>query len=254
MSTQADRIKKFYETFYENYWLAAYKASLKGEEISEGEGFLEKEAFDFYSTPEKINELPESVIAAYNYYHTDSIGYARVCEISCDDVLTYAVCDLTDGDDGWLEIYDISGSKIAAGRTYIELISWCKIEEIRSQARTSEFPPDLVDRRTRTFWQFGSMVIRKDSPERFIVGLEKFPVENEQDIVKAICASTGMSEIAVEIVLDCLPHPVTKNISRENAEELWRSLLGLGAKATIKESTSGGWVLVQDSSDGDSHA
>jgi hypothetical protein len=157
MSTQTDRIKKFYENLYESYWLTMYEASLKGEEISEDEGFLEKEAFDFYRTPEKINELPESVIAAYKYYHADSIGYVRVCEILCGDFLTYAICGLTDGDDGWLEIYDTSGTEIAAGRTYIELISWCKIEEIRIQARTSEFPPDLVDRRAKTFWQVGSL-------------------------------------------------------------------------------------------------
>jgi hypothetical protein len=253
MSTQDDLVKKFYENFYESYWLKVYRAYLKGEDMYEDEGFLEKESFDFYRTPEKINELPESVIAAYNYYREDSIGYVRVCEIPCDGFLTYALCGLTDGDDGWLEIYDASGYEIAAGRTYLELISWCKIEEIRKQARTSEFPPDLVDRRAKTIWQFVS-VIRKGSPERFVVGLEEFPRENELEIVEAICSATGVRERSVEIVLECLPNSVTKNISRENAEDLWENLVRLGAKATVKESTSSGWTLVQSNSDRDSHA
>lgn len=235
MSNEGEKIKKFYEDFYESYWLKVYRAYLKCEELDEDEGFLEKEAFDFYRHPEMLQELPETVVAAYNYYSEYHIGHTRVCKIQCGEVATYAVCVSTDGDDGWLEIYNECGHQIGVGRTYIELISWGEAKEIREQISTSSFPSELIDRQAKTLWQFGSTVILKGSSERFVVGLEEFPSENKRAIMEAICTATGIKEGSVEIVLECLPHSVTKNISRDNAEDLWRNLVGLGAKATVKE-------------------
>jgi hypothetical protein len=68
------------------------------------------------------------------------------------DQPVYAVRVTTDGDDGWLELYDERGTELGVGRTYVELIAWGDRATIRAAVENGEFPPELSDRDTRTLW------------------------------------------------------------------------------------------------------
>lgn len=64
----------------------------------------------------------------------------------------YVVKVTTDGDDGWLELFDNGGLAIGFGRTYVELVGWETQEEIRGFVEGGGFPDSLVDRGERTLW------------------------------------------------------------------------------------------------------
>lgn len=63
----------------------------------------------------------------------------------------YLVDVATDGDDGWLEVYDARGELLGAARRYIELLAWEAVDGARSRLATHDFPPDL--NLEATLWQ-----------------------------------------------------------------------------------------------------
>jgi hypothetical protein len=82
------------------------------------------------------DKLPAPVRDAFQFYwdrfEKEDIGFVRAYEVTAGSKQTYAVRVKTDGDDGWLEIYDENGEFLAAGRTYIELVWWGPRDHIRS--------------------------------------------------------------------------------------------------------------------------
>jgi hypothetical protein len=101
--------------------------------------------------------LPDEVREAYDFYwhHFEEadIGSARVYRVPSGRKVTYAIRVRTDGDDGYLEVYDEKGKFLAAGRTYIEVVAWGSREWLRSQVRRpGELPPELHDADSRTLW------------------------------------------------------------------------------------------------------
>ena len=98
------------------------------------------------------DKLPPQVREAHEFYwqkleHED-IGFARVYQVAADAEQTYAVRAQTDGDDGWLEIYDEHGAFLAAGRTYIELVWWGPRDYIRSLIG-KDMPPEFDTKQTK---------------------------------------------------------------------------------------------------------
>jgi hypothetical protein len=95
----------------------------------------------------KKTKLPAEVQEAYGYYKQNveeaDWGSARVFRVPIQGKPTYAVRVRTDGDDGWLESYDESGKFLAAGRTYLDLVSWGPVDVLRGQVETKEMPADL---------------------------------------------------------------------------------------------------------------
>lgn len=86
---------------------------------------------DFVSdlgTDVDVNELPNNVKQAYDFYKENvedaDFGCARVYSIPVDNVPVYAVAVITDGDDGYLEIYSKSGEEIACGKNDCDTINW----------------------------------------------------------------------------------------------------------------------------------
>ncbi|MDJ0800804.1 MAG: hypothetical protein QNJ51_29010 [Calothrix sp. MO_167.B12] len=75
-----------------------------------------------------VNDLPNNVKQAYKFYKENvedaDFGSARVHQISVDNVPVYAVIVVTDGDDGYLEIYSQTGEEIACGKHDYEVIVW----------------------------------------------------------------------------------------------------------------------------------
>jgi hypothetical protein len=102
-------------------------------------------------------KLPETVREAYAFYkrHFEDadIGSARDYIVPVAGKTTYAIRVRTDGDDGYLEVYDAKGKFLAAGRTYIEVVAWGSRRWLRAQVHTpGELPPELHDAGARTLW------------------------------------------------------------------------------------------------------
>jgi hypothetical protein len=101
---------------------------------------------------------PPSVLAARDFYfqvvERHDWGSVRVFESRPEPISrpTWVVWVSTDGDDGWVELFDASGLPLAAGRTYLELVGWNSTEENRAYALKGGFPGALEDRATRTLW------------------------------------------------------------------------------------------------------
>jgi len=247
-----DLIRLHYEEIYENHVLKTYRAYISNEELDEDEELLGKCTLDFRRDPELLENLPESVRTAYDYYHIHisegDLGCVRLCQVPYENDVTYAIRVSTDGDDGWLEVYDHCGQIVGVGRTYIELIGWGRIDEIRDYVHDFDFPASLSNKENKTLWQFGACVVSKDSSERFFVIAEQIPDDKKDDAIKIICDATKISEKAVAIVLDCLPNSVTRNISQEIAEDIWCRLTEIGSEVSIKElNKSNGWVVFRSS-------
>lgn len=245
-------IKRHYEELYESHTLKQYRAYIRNEESDE-EVLLGRYLLDIHRNPELLQNLPESVKASYAYYSGRDIGWLRVCQVEYENDVTYAVLLSTDGDDGWLEIYDQHGKEIGVGRTYIELIGWGKVDEIRAQVQDFSFPRSLQDKEKRTLWSLNGCAIGKDSSDRFFVVAEDVPSEKQDDVIRIMCDEAGVTAKAILAVLDCLPHSITRNVSQKKAEGIWSKLTELGVRVSIKEYQSNRWVVVK-SSDSAGHA
>ena len=58
----------------------------------------------------------------------------------------------TDGDDGWVELFEDDEDAMGFGRTYIELVSWGEQQTIRDFVQSGGFPQDLEERKGDTLW------------------------------------------------------------------------------------------------------
>jgi hypothetical protein len=131
-----------------------YFASLKQNPDNENE-FHSKTLY----IDEQINEvnllnrdsidIHDAIKNSINFYLENiedaDIGCVNLFEItlnSCDSV--YMVRVTTDGDDGWIELYDSSGNILALGRTNMELIGFDdNINTLRSYVTTFTFPDSM---------------------------------------------------------------------------------------------------------------
>lgn len=97
--------------------------------------------------PEHRQELPQAVLEAYDFYEQQLAAkdLAKVYGVSLavEQTPTWAIAVVTDGDDGWLEIYDVGGGLLAAGRTYLEHVLWAERDQVRAWTQTASLPPAL---------------------------------------------------------------------------------------------------------------
>jgi hypothetical protein len=145
---RAETVRRAFEEALAAYWRRRGDAYLAGDELDEH--FLE-ERWLHHAAP-----LPEVVAEARRFYFerfdaTDS-GTVSAVEITVDGRVAYAICTTTDGDDGWIEVFDEDGTALGAGRRYIELIDWGARDVIRGTTSTGAFPASLKDRMSRTLW------------------------------------------------------------------------------------------------------
>jgi hypothetical protein len=178
-------IRRFYERRLSEYWAEEYRAYMKddishnaplepaeierlphlsAEELEElkrkyeGENwFLHQYRLDRPLSDADRPSLPRSVQKAYDYYveqvEDEDWGTAVLFRVPIEGVgTTYAVRVTTDGDDGWLEVFDDQGRNAGVGRTYIELVAWGPAAAIREQVDTGEYPPKLANRNELTLW------------------------------------------------------------------------------------------------------
>ncbi len=162
MATSSKTIQDWYAALLKEYYGQRYRAYLgsqKGgkdpEELYPKSTELGPQAIRV--SREDVGKVPEEVREAYAFYYQHfeeaDIGSARVYRVPAGKTPTLAVRVLTDGDDGYLEVYDAKGKFLAAGRTYIEVVAWGTREWLRAQAANpGDLPPELKDADARTLW------------------------------------------------------------------------------------------------------
>ncbi|MEO1210965.1 MAG: hypothetical protein AAFX78_15685 [Cyanobacteria bacterium J06638_20] len=150
MSDWATKVCDRIATTMQDYWKERYRA------------YLEDTAMDATPMPlaamtatiPTTATLPDAVQDAYQYYQENVAerdrGTVDLEPLTFENGLVYAVRAATDGDDGWLELYDASGALLRTGRTYIELVAWGDRDEIRSEVHTGDYPANLD--RNQTLW------------------------------------------------------------------------------------------------------
>lgn len=79
-----------------------------------------------------IIALSDEVKDAWDYYffkiEQADWGTARLYRLVVDDMTIYTIWATTDGDDGWLEVYDVQGNKLCVGKIDIDTVNWRGIE------------------------------------------------------------------------------------------------------------------------------
>ncbi len=132
----------------------AYRRHLSGQDASRP--FLNGDRLQWERWRENQLHLPRSVFDSYTFYlaaiHDRDLGSVRVYRKRCHGRPVYALQVTTDGDSGWLELYDENGLLLGAGRTYLELIAWDRLDAVRGQVQSMELPPALRDAPSRTLW------------------------------------------------------------------------------------------------------
>ncbi|MBF2074195.1 MAG: hypothetical protein IGS50_10605 [Synechococcales cyanobacterium C42_A2020_086] len=122
-----------------DFWLAQYRAYCTGQ--SSPEMLWAEYRLD------SLEQVPPAVSAAYEFYDQEVAqadwGSVAVYQPTLAGQSVYVVQVTTDGDDGWLEVYDSAGNLLGAARRYIELLAWGKVDCLRKQVQTGEFPPEL---------------------------------------------------------------------------------------------------------------
>jgi hypothetical protein len=140
MSEGIKAVQQFYAQQLKAYYLARYQAYCQ-----------ERELDDRYELGQKnlvaetaIAQTPQAVQAFYQ--QTLELGdgyYPSLYQCSVAGKATYAVRIKTDGDDGWLTIFDHQGQLIATGQTYIEVVCWQPAN--RAFRNTSIQPSNLLE-------------------------------------------------------------------------------------------------------------
>jgi hypothetical protein len=160
-----DTARAFFARALHSYWqeeYAAYQAhrpsrnAPPGVTPAVGEQAGQWFLFAFRLERALLPTLPEPVRQAYAFYfhavEAHDWGNVYLYGVSLAGTPLYIIRTTTDGDDGWVELYDGAGALLGAGRTYIELVAWGEQATIRSQVATGDFPPALADRAARTLW------------------------------------------------------------------------------------------------------
>ncbi len=155
MSASSQAIQDWYANQLTDYYSQYYRASL--DETISDPGVLFPRDIELGSAAVKVApaKLPKEVREAYDFYkkhvQDEDWGSVRASLVPAAGTKTYAVRVTTDGDDGFLEVYDEKGAFLAAGRTYLEVIAWGDRDWLRGLVGQS-LPPELEDAHQRTVW------------------------------------------------------------------------------------------------------
>src|SRR5256885_8746593 len=132
MNSIESQTRKFIEDAYKELWEANAIADM--EDRDPDKNFLDGKWIKNLHIHENRIGIPEPVLEAHDFYNKncDNWGGAVIFNIKVEGRETYVVYVTTDGDGGWVEIFDKDGSSLGAARTYIELMSWGTVDEIRN--------------------------------------------------------------------------------------------------------------------------
>lgn len=115
--------------------------------LTGSDGPLSDYAMPSLSASENREGMPEAMLAAYDYYRehivAKDLGSAYGVTLLVGEQITFGVVVTTDGDDGWLEVFDIEGQPLGAARTCLDKVLWGDCDAIRALVSTSALPPEL---------------------------------------------------------------------------------------------------------------
>ena len=104
----------------------------------------------FLDIEDKINELPDSVWESYKFYSKNvseqDWGNVYRLRITIENQDTLIIRTITDGSDGWLEVFDSQGIYLAAARISRDGkgIAWRPMNQIREYVLGNHrYPPEL---------------------------------------------------------------------------------------------------------------
>lgn len=110
-------------------------------------GPLSGYAMPSLAEPENREGIPEAMLAAYDYYREQiaakDLGSVYGVTLLVGERITLGVVVTTDGDDGWLEVFDIEGQSLGAARTYLDKMLWGNCQQMRALVSTPALPPEL---------------------------------------------------------------------------------------------------------------
>ena len=152
MNNWIGAVKQLYAQRLRDYYVTRYQAYQAGSELNELDEFGQEnlildEALDRLPSP--IHEFWQAAIAEGDSY------YPAVYKLPVQDQETYALRITTDGDDGWLVLFDAEGNLIASAQTYIEVIIWADDQTLPTISATNflQTPlPGMETAASQTFW------------------------------------------------------------------------------------------------------
>ncbi|MEM0999785.1 MAG: hypothetical protein AAGN35_22190 [Bacteroidota bacterium] len=153
-------VRSYVENEMREYVQAQYDAHKSGG--SSGRPFFHGVLVDRLeeSHPESVNDAVQYYIdhveradwGGVALYAPDSEDIEEACLTANLGWFLFVVRVITDGDDGWIELYTSEGEPVGYGRTVMELISWGDRDEIRAYTDSGGFPDELEARRGDSLW------------------------------------------------------------------------------------------------------
>jgi hypothetical protein len=131
--TQNDQVRSYFEQALKDHVFSQYRAFLN--KVEYPRRYLQEFELRWPRWRENELNLPTEIFNSYRYYlqtvQDRDIGSVRAFRVPMARIEVYAVRVTTDGDDGWLEIFDGKGKLLGAARTYLEIVSWLPISNSR---------------------------------------------------------------------------------------------------------------------------
>lgn len=97
-----------------------------------------------------IRECPPGTVESYKYYwdnvEMQDWGGVYVIKVKIAGIDIFITHVFTDGDDGWMEIYDAENNCHGIARRYIDLLHWGEKDDIRSMTESGDYPAELEKR------------------------------------------------------------------------------------------------------------
>ncbi|HZZ77282.1 MAG TPA: LCCL domain-containing protein [Gemmataceae bacterium] len=163
MALDAAAVQTYYaqllRDFHYDRYLAyrGYTDTGEAREGDDNDGYPRDDELSAEATRVQPDALPTAAREAYEFYHKhfteEDIGSVRNYRVPVDGVITYAVRTTTDGDDGYLEVFDELGETLGTGRTYIDCVAWGSRDWLRDQvANYGEFPPEMREAMKECCW------------------------------------------------------------------------------------------------------
>ncbi len=154
-------IRNFYVEEFRKHYEKAYHAycnNLEMEGLEDIEVFLLKNCFDFEKKVNDNQEIPQNVLDIYDFYLKHGDTSCSISKVKVKENDTCAIRVITDGSDGWLEIFDEQGESLGTARTYLEVISWQKPNILRQkyvdlyEGKAQDFEEEIEEMQKYTLW------------------------------------------------------------------------------------------------------
>ncbi|HEY9641378.1 MAG TPA: hypothetical protein V6C57_12905 [Coleofasciculaceae cyanobacterium] len=127
MTDWIESLKQAYVQRLRTHYLEQYQAYCQEQESGDrydlgSENLIPEAAIG--TLPQSVQSLWQAALDKGDSY------YPKVYRLAIEGQDTYAVRVTTDGDDGWLTIFDPQGRLLASAQTYIEVVVWAETQSL----------------------------------------------------------------------------------------------------------------------------